>query len=123
MSIIQESSVGIPVGLTRGEKVLRYAFLALMIGAIAYSIGGTFVGRDNRLTDYGLAAATLLLASQKPGYSRKIPGVHPFLRACEWAVMPSNVAMGTTLVALCLSAILFAAKERARRRGLVPPAR
>ena len=150
MSIIQESSVGIPVGLTRGEKVLRYAFLALMIGAIAYSIGGTFVGRDNRLTDYGLAAATLLLASQKPGYSRKIPGVHPFLRACEWAVMacslvctatvivgdvtdhgvrpdpynmPSNVAMGAALVALCFYTILLVSKERSRRRGLIPPAR
>ena len=150
MSIIQESSVGIPVGLTRGEKVLRYAFLALMIGAIAYSIGGTFVGRDNRLTDYGLAAATLLLASQKPGYSRKIPGVHPFLRACEWAVMacslvctatvivgdvtdhgvrpepnntPWNIAMGAGLVALCFFVVLLIAKERARRRGLVPPAR
>jgi hypothetical protein len=149
MSIIQKSSVGIPVGLTRGEKVLRCAFLALMIGAIAYSIGGTFVGRDNRLTDYVLAAATLLLASQMPGYSRTIPGVHRFLRACEWAVMgcslvctaavivgdvtdhgvrpepyntPSNVAMGAVFVALCLFVVLFIAKDRARRRGLIPPA-
>ena len=150
MSIIQKSSVGIPVGLTRGEKVLRCAFLALMIGAIAYSIGGTFVGRDNRLTDYVLAAATLLLASQKPGYSRKIPGVHPSLRACEWVVMacslvstaavivgdvtdhgvrpdpynmPWNVAMGAGLVALCFFVVLLIAKERARRRGLLPPSR
>lgn len=150
MSIIQKSSVGIPVGLTRGEKVLRCAFLALMIGAIAYSIGGTFVGRDNRLTDYVLAAATLLLASQMPGYSRTIPGVHRFLRACEWAVMgcslvctaavivgdvtdhgvrpepynmPWNVAMGAGLVALCFFVVLLIAKERARRRGLLPPSR
>lgn len=149
MSIIQKSSVGIPVGLTRGEKVLRCAFLALMIGAIAYSIGGTFVGRDNRLTDYVLAAATLLLASQMPGYSRTIPGVHRFLRACEWAVMgcslvctaavivgdvtdhgvrpepnntPWSIAMGAGLVALCFFVVLLIAKERARRRGLVPPA-
>ena len=149
MSIIQKSSVGIPVGLTRGEKVLRCAFLALMIGAIAYSIGGTFVGRDNRLTDYVLAAATLLLASQMPGYSRTIPGVHRFLRACEWAVMgcslvctaavivgdvtdhgvrpepnntPWSIAMGAGLVALCFFVVLLIAKERARRRGPIHPA-
>ena len=149
MSIIQKSSVGIPVGLTRGEKVLRCAFLALMIGAIAYSIGGTFVGRDNRLTDYVLAAATLLLASQKPGYSRKIPGVHPSLRACEWVVMacslvctaavivgdvtdggidpepyntPRNVAFGAMFVAICFFTALLITRERARRRGPIHPA-
>ena len=150
MSIIQKSSVGIPVGLTRGEKVLRYAFLALMLGAIAYSTGGTFVGRDNRLPDYGLADAALLLASLAPGSSRPIPGAHRALRACEWVVMgcslvctaavivgdvtdhgvrpdpynmPRNVAMGAALVAICFYTILLVSKERARRRGLVPPAR
>ena len=150
MSIIQKSSVGIPVGLTRGEKVLRYAFLALMLGAIAYSTGGTFVGRDNRLIDYSVADSALLLASLAPGSSRPIPGVHRALRACEWVVMgcslvctaavivgdvtdhgvrpapynmPWNVAIGAALVALCFSMVLLVSKDRARRRGLVPPAR
>ncbi|WP_455955879.1 hypothetical protein [Actinomyces sp.] len=150
MSIIQKSSVGIPVGLTRGEKVLRYAFLALMLGAIAYSTGGTFVGRDNRLIDYSVADSALLLASLAPGSSRPIPGAHRALRACEWVVMgcslvctaavivgdvtdhgvrpdpynmPWNVAIGAALVAFCFYTILLVSKERARRRGLVPPAR
>ena len=85
MSIIQKSSVGIPVGLTRGEKVLRCAFLALMIGAIAYSIGGTFVGRDNRLTDYVLAAATLLpLLRSLDIHARFREFILPFGPASGW---------------------------------------
>lgn len=150
MSTIEQNLIGKVTGLTRGEKILRYAFLALMIGSIAYSIGGTFFGRDNRLNDYGLADAALLLASMAPGYSRHIPGAHRALRACEWAVMacslvctaavivgdvtdhgvrpepyntPWNVAMGAALVAFCFFTILLVSKERARRRGLLPPAR
>ena len=150
MSTIESLFIGNTAGLSRVDKVLRYFFFALLIGTVVYSIGGTFFGKDNRLTDYGLADAALLLAVYIPGYSRHIPGAHRALRACEWVVMacslvctaavivgdvtdhgvrpdpynmPSNVAMGTTLVALCLSAILFAAKERARRRGLIPPSR
>ena len=149
MSTIEQNLIGNTAGLSRVDKVLRYFFFALLIGTVVYSIGGTFFGRDNRLPDYGLVIALALLASLAPGSSRPLPGAHWALRACEWAVMgcslvctaavivgdvtdhgvrpdpynmPSNVAMGTTLVALCLSAILFAAKERARRRGLVPPA-
>lgn len=150
MSTIEQNLIGKVTGLTRGEKILRYAFLALMIGSIAYSIGGTFFGRDNRLNDYGLADAALLLASMAPGYSRHIPGAHRALRACEWAVMacslvctaavivgdvtdhgvrpepyntPWNVAMGAALVAFCFFTILLVSKERARRRGLIPPSR
>lgn len=150
MSTIEQNLIGKVTGLTRGEKILRYFFFALLIGTVVYSIGGTFFGRDNRLPDYGLVIALALLASQKPAYSRKIPGVHPFLRACEWAVMacslvctaavivgdvtdhgvrpdpynmPRNVAMSAALVALCFSMVLLVSKERARRRGLVPPAR
>ena len=150
MSTIEQNLIGKVTGLTRGEKILRYAFLALMIGSIAYSIGGTFFGRDNRLNDYGLADAALLLASMAPGYSRHIPGAHRALRACEWVVMacslvstaavivgdvtdhgvrpepyntPRNVAMGAALVAFCFFTILLVSKERARRRGLIPPSR
>ena len=103
----------------------------------------------NRLNDYGLVIALALLASQMPGYSRAIPGIHPVLRACEWAVMgcslvctaaviigdvtdgggdpepyntPSNVAIGAVFVALCFYVVLFIVKERARRRGPIHPA-
>ena len=120
-----------------------------MIGTVIYSIGGTFFGKDNRLNDYGLADAALLLAVYIPGYSRHIPGAHRALRACEWVVMacslvctavvivgdvtdhgvrpepnntPWSIAMGAGLVALCFFVVLLIAKERARRRGLVPPA-
>ena len=150
MSAIEQNLIGNTAGLSRADKVLRYFFFALLISTVIYSIGGTFIGKDNRLPDYGLAAATLLLASQKPGYSRKIPGVHPFLRACEWAVMgaalvstaavivgdityhgvrhapynmPWNVAVGAALATSCFFTILLVSKERARRRGLLPPAR
>lgn len=33
------------------------------------------------------------------------------------------VLMGSELVAICFFVVLLIAKERARRRGLVPPAR
>ena len=150
MSTIEQNLIGNTAGLSRVDKVLRYFFLALLIGTVVYSIGGTFFGKDNRLTNYGLADAALLLASMAPGYSRHIPGAHRALRACEWVVMgcslvctaavivgdvtdggidpepyntPSNVAMGAALVAFCFFTILLVSKERARRRGLIPPAR
>lgn len=150
MSTIEQNLIGNTPGLSRVDKVLRYFFLALLIGTVIYSIGGTFFGKDNRLTDYGLADAALLLAVYIPGYSRHIPGAHWALRACEWAVMgcslvctaavivgdvtdrgvrpepyntPWNVAMGAALVAFCFFVVLLIAKDRALRRGLVPPAR
>ena len=150
MSTIEQNLIGNTAGLSRVDKVLRYFFFALLIGTVVYSIGGTFFGKDNRLTDYGLADAALLLASMAPGYSRHIPGAHRALRACEWVVMacslvctaavivgdvtdhgvrpdpfnmPRNVAMGAALVAFCFSMILLVSKERARRRGLLPPTR
>lgn len=149
MSTIERNLIGNTAGLSRIDKVLRYFFFALFIGTFVYSIGGTFFGRDNRLNDYEIVSASALLAYLAPGYSRTIPGVHPVLRACEWAVMgcslvctaavivgdvtdhgvrpepyntPSNVAMGAVFVALCLFVVLFIAKDRARRRGLIPPA-
>ena len=150
MSTIEQNLIGNTAGLSRVDKVLRYFFFALLIGTVVYSIGGTFFGKDNRLTDYGLADAALLLAVYIPGYSRHIPGAHRALRACEWAVMgcslvctaaviigdvtdgggdpepyntPSNVAIGAVFVALCFYTILLVSKERARRRGLIPPSR
>ena len=150
MSTIEQNLIGNTAGLSRVDKVLRYFFFALLIGTVVYSIGGTFFGKDNRLNDYGLVIALAALASQMPGYSRTIPGVHPVLRACEWAVMgcslvctaavivgdvtdggidpepynmPSNIAMGAVFVALCFFTILLVSKERARRHGLIPPAR
>ena len=149
MSTMEQNLIGNTAGLSRVDKVLRYFFFALLIGVVVYSIGGTFVGRDNRLIDYTLAESALLLASMAPGYSRQIPGARRALRACEWVVMgaalvstaavivgdvtdhgvrpepyntPSNVAMGAVFVALCLFVVLFIAKDRARRRGLIPPA-
>ena len=150
MSTIEQNLIGNTAGLSRVDKVLRYFFFALLIGTVIYSIGGTFFGRDNRLIDYLVAESALLLAVFIPGYSRHIPGAHRALRACEWVVMacslvstaavivgdvtdhgvrpepynmPWNVAMGAGLVALCFFVVLLIAKERARRRGLVPPAR
>ena len=149
MSTIEQNLIGNTAGLSRADKVLRYFFLALLIGTVIYSIGGTFFGKDNRLNDYGLADAALLLAVYIPGYSRHIPGAHRALRACEWAVMacslvctatvivgdvtdhgvrpepnntPWNIAMGAGLTALCFFVALLIAKDRARRRGLIPPA-
>lgn len=150
MSTIEQNLIGNTAGLSRVDKVLRCFFFALLIGTVVYSIGGTFFGRDNRLPDYGLVIALALLASLAPGSSRPLPGAHRALRACEWAVMacslvctaavivgdvtdhgvrpdpfnmPRNVAMGAALVAFCFSMILLVSKERARRRGLLPPTR
>ena len=149
MSTIEQNLIGNTAGLSRVDKVLRYFFFALLIGTFVYSIGGTFFGKDNRLNDYGLVIALAALASQMPGYSRTIPGVHPVLRACEWAVMgcslvctaavivgdvtdggidpepyntPWNVAMGTEFVALCFFVVLLIATYRARRSGPIHPA-
>ena len=149
MSTIERNLIGNTAGLSRVDKVLRYFFFALLIGTFVYSIGGTFFGKDNRLTDYGLADAALLLASMAPGYSRHIPGAHRALRACEWVVMgcslvctaavivgdvtdggidpepyntPWNVAMGAEFVALCFFVVLIIAKYRARRSGPIHPA-
>jgi len=149
MSTIEQNLIGNTAELSRVDKVLRYFFFALLIGVVVYSIGGTFFGIDNRLRDYGLVTGLACLATQVPGYSRTIPGVHPVLRACEWAVMgcclvgtaavivgdvtdgggrprthhqPWNVAMGAVFVALCFFVVLLIAKERARRRGPIHPA-
>ena len=149
MSTIEQNLIGNTAGLSRVDKVLRYFFLALLIGTVVYSTGGTFFGIDNRLNDYGLVIALACLASQMPGYSRTIPGVHPVLRACEWAVMgcslvctaafivgdvtdggvapepyntPSVVSRGAAFAALCFFVVLLIAKERARRRGPIYPA-
>ena len=148
MSTIEQNLIGNTAGLSRVDKILRYFFFALLIGTAVYSIGGTFFGRGNRLNDYGLVIALALLASQMPGYSRTIPGIHPVLRACEWAVMgcslvctaavitgdvtdagnnpapfnvATNVALGAEFVAICFFMALLIARERARRRGLIPP--
>ena len=149
MSTIEQNLIGNTAGLSRVDKVLRYFFFALLIGTFVYSIGGTFFGKDNRLNDYGLVIALAALASQMPGYSRTIPGVHPVLRACEWAVMgcslvctaavivgdvtdggidpepyntPRNVAFGAMFVAICFFTALLITRERARRRGPIHPA-
>ena len=149
MSTVEQNLIGNTAGLSWVDKVLRYFFFTLLIGVVVYSIGGTFFGIDNRLRDYGLVTGLAALASQVPGYSRTIPGVHPLLRACEWAVMgcclvctaavivgdvtdggidpepyntPWNVAMASVFVALCFFAVLFIAKDRARRRGPIHPA-
>ena len=149
MSTIEPLLIGNTAGLSRVDKVLRYFFFALLIGTVVYSIGGTFFGKDNRLNDYGLVIALAALASQMPGYSRTIPGVHPVLRACEWAVMgcslvctaavivgdvtdggidpepyntPRNVAFGAMFVAICFFTALLITRERARRRGPIHPA-
>ena len=149
MSTIEPLLIGNTAGLSRVDKVLRYFFFALVIGTAVYPIGRTFFGIDNRLNDYGGACAVAALAVYAAGYSRHIPGAGRALRACEWVVMacslvctaavivgdvtdhgvrpdpyntPWNVAMGAGLVALCFFVVLLIAKERARRRGLVPPA-
>ena len=150
MSTIEPLLIGNTAGLSRVDKVLRYFFFALVIGTAVYSIGRTFFGIDNRLNDYGGACAVAALAVYAAGYSRHIPGAGRALRACEWVVMgcslvctaavivgdvtdhgvrpdpyntPWNVAMGAGLTALCFFTILLVSKERARRRGLIPPSR
>lgn len=149
MSTIEQNLPGNTPGLSRVDKALRWVFLLPLIGLTAYSIGGSFFGRGVPLRNDGLAMMLASLACLVPGYSRTIPGVHPFLRACEWAIMgcslvcttavivgdvtdggvdpepyntPSNVAMGAVFVALCFFVVLFIAKERARRRGPIHPA-
>lgn len=148
MSTIEQNLIGNTAGLSRVDKVLRYFFFTLLIGTVVYSIGGTFFGRDSRLSDYGLAMSTALIASLSPGFSRPIPSARRALRACEWVVMgcalvcnvaviagdvtdagnnpdpfnmATNVAMGATFVAICFYTALLIARERARRRGLIPP--
>ena len=150
MSTIEQNLIGNTAGLSRVDKVLRWVFLLPLIGLTAYSIGGSFFGRGVPLRNDGLAMMVAVLACLTPGYSRTIPGVHRFLRACEWAVMacslvctaavivgdvtdhgvrpepyntPWNVAMAAVFVALCSFTILLVSKERARRCGLVPPSR
>ena len=149
MSTIGRFLVGNTAGLTRVDKALRCIFFALVVGTAVCSVGGTFFGRDSRLSDYGLAMSTALIASLSPGFSRSIPSARRALRACEWAVMgaalvctaavvagdvtdagtspepfnmATNVAMGATFVAICFYSVLLIARERARRRGLIPPA-
>ncbi len=148
MSTIEQNLIGNTAGLSRVDKILRYFFFALLIGTAVYSVGGTFFGRDSRLSDYGLAMSTALIASLSPGFSRPIPSARRALRACEWVVMgcalvcnvaviagdvtdagnnpdpfnmATNVAMGATFVAICFYTALLIARERARRRGLIPP--
>ena len=148
MSTIEQNLIGSTTGLSRVDKVLRWVFLLPLIGLTAYSIGGSFFRTGIPLRNDGLAMTVAVLACLVPGYSRTIPGVHPFLRACEWAIMgcslvcttavivgdvtdggidpepyntPWNVAMGAALAALCFFTILLVSKERARRRGLIPP--
>ena len=149
MSTIEPLLIGNTAGLSRVDRALRYFFFALLIGTVVYSTGGTFFGIDNRLNDYGGACAVAALAVYAAGYSRHIPGAGRALRACEWVVMacslvctaavivgdvtdhgvrpepnntPWSIAMGAGLVALCFFVVLLIAKERARRRGLIPPA-
>ena len=150
MSTIEQNLIGNTAGLSRVDRVLRYFFFALVIGSGVFPIGRKFFGIVYRLNVFGGACAALLLAVCIPGYSRHIPGAHRALRACEWVVMacslvstaavivgdvtdhgvrpepynmPWNVAMGAGLVALCFFVVLLIAKERARRRGLLPPSR
>ena len=149
MSTIEQNLIGNTAGLSRVDKVLRYFFLALLIGTVVYSIGGIFFGTGVPLRNDGLATTVALLAYLTPGYSRTIPGVHRFLRACEWAVMgcslvctaaviigdvtsggidpepynmPWNVSMIAAFAALCFFVVLIIAKDRARHSGPIDPA-
>ena len=149
MSTIEQNLPGNTPGLSRVDKALRWVFLLPLIGLTVYSIGGTFFGTGVPLRNDGLAMTVAVLACLTPGYSRTIPGVHRFLRACEWAVMgcslvctaavivgdvtdggvdpepyntPSIVSMAAAFAALCFFVVLFIAKERVRRRGPIHPA-
>ena len=148
MSTIEQNLPGNTSGLSRVDKALRWVFLLPLIGLTVYSIGGTFFGTGVPPRNDGLAMTVAVLACLTPGYSRTIPGVHRFLRACEWAVMgsslvctaaviagdltsggidpepyntPSNVAMAAAFAALCFFVVLLIAKERARRKCLTAP--
>ena len=149
MSTIEQNLPGNTPGLSRVDKALRWVCLLPLIGLTAYSIGGSFFGRGVPLRNDGLAMTVAVLACLTPGYSRTIPGVHRFLRACEWAVMgcslvctaafivgdvtdgggapepyntPSVVSRAAAFAALCFFVVLLIAKERARRRGPIHPA-
>lgn len=149
MSTIEQNLPGNTPGLSRVDKALQWVFLLPLIGLTAYSIGGSFFGRGVPLRNDGLAMMVAVLACLTPGYSRTIPGVHRFLRACEWAVMgcslvctaaviagdltsggidpepyntPSVVSRAAAFAALCFFVVLLIAKERARRRGPIHPA-
>ena len=149
MSTIEQNLPGNTSGLSRVDKVLRWVFLLPLIGLTVYSIGGTFFGTGVPPRNDGLAMTVAVLACLTPGYSRTIPGVHRFLRACEWAVMgsslvctaaviagdltsggidpepyntPSVVSRAAAFAALCFFVVLLIAKERARRRGPIHPA-
>ena len=149
MSTIEQNLPGNTPGLSRVDKALRWVCLLPLIGLTAYSIGGSFFGRGVPLRNDGLAMMVAVLACLTPGYSRTIPGVHRFLRACEWAVMgcslvctaafivgdltsggidpepyntPSVVSRAAAFAALCFFVVLLIAKERARRRGPIHPA-
>ena len=149
MSTIEQNLPGNTPGLSRVDKALQWVFLLPLIGLTAYSIGGSFFGRGVPLRNDGLAMTVAVLACLTPGYSRTIPGVHRFLRACEWAVMgcslvctaafivgdltsggidpepyntPSVVSRAAAFAALCFFVVLLIAKERARRRGPIHPA-
>ena len=106
MSTIEQNLIGNTAGLSRVDKALRWFFLLSLIGLTIYSIGGIFFGTGVPLRNDGLAMTVALLAYLTPGYSRTIPGIHPVLRACEWAVM------GCCLV--CTAAVIFYKKYQAR---------
>ena len=149
MSTIEQNLIGNTAGLSRADKVLRWVCLLPLIGLTAYSIGGSVFGTGIPPRNDGLAMTVAVLACLTPGYSRTIPGVHPVLRACEWAVMscslvctaafivgdvtsggidpepynmPWNVSRAAAFAALCFFVVLLIAKERARRRGPIHPA-
>lgn len=149
MSTIEQNLPGNTAGLSRVDKALRWVFLLPLIGLTAYSIGGSVFGTGIPPRNDGLAMTVAVLACLTPGYSRTIPGVHPVLRACEWAVMgcslvctaafivgdvtnggvapepyntPSVVSRAAAFAALCFFVVLLIAKERARRRGPIHPA-
>ena len=126
MSTIEQNLIGNTAGLSRVDKALRWFFLLSLIGLTIYSIGGIFFGTGVPLRNDGLAMTVALLAYLTPGYSRTIPGVHRFLRACEWAVMGCslvcNVSMIAAFAALCFFVVLIIAKDRARHSGPIDPA-
>ena len=149
MSTIEQNLIGNTAGLSRADKVLRWVCLLPLIGLTAYSIGGSVFGTGIPPRNDGLAMTVAVLACLTPGYSRTIPGVHPVLRACEWAVMgcslvctaafivgdvtdggvapepyntPSVVSRAAAFAALCFFVVLIIAKDRARHSGPIDPA-
>ena len=149
MSTIEQNLIGNTAGLSRADKVLRWVCLLPLIGLTAYSIGGSVFGTGIPPRNDGLAMTVAVLACLTPGYSRTIPGIHRFLRACEWAVMscslvctaaviigdvtdggvapepyntPSVVSRAAAFAALCFFVVLIIAKDRARHSGPIDPA-